>query len=426
MFRTVNLQNGVNVLLAKYEGIETVSFGISYNVGGRNEWKLPHEYDGVSHFLEHLFFKGNGIYTSDEVNEILDDLGGINNAFTTEDVTCYYAHIPAEVVDDAIELFHNLLNFRKIDPREFEKESFVVRQEMKRMEDTPHFHLFLKLKERLNKGTSLEMTVIGNEFSLTHIGLAEMEEYRDRHYDLSNAVILVVGNFEEEKIISKLNSSFGSLTTHVDKPYYERTTYRPSTRSVVSTFFMEKQLPMIYFGLGMKIPGARSKYVEGIEILSVLLSSGRSCMLQDELVRPGIASFAWAEVDLWEDIGNLIVVVGTETGRAVEAIDTTFRTLYKLATTEIDEALLQKLCSRIEYKLRSSLENPRSYLFQQSTSYWRLGRFETIDEQLEKYRSVTPELIREIQTVVFGKVEFEMGVVGSEDISSVDFPEDAW
>ena len=426
MVRTIELDNGVRVLLAKYEGIETVSFGISYNVGGRNEWKLPPEYDGVSHFLEHLFFKGNGIYTSDEVNEILDDLGGINNAFTTEDVTCYYAHVPVEEVDGAIELFHNLLNYGKIEQKEFEKESFVVRQEMKRMEDTPHFHLFLKLKEKLNKDTSLEMTVIGNEYSLTHITLTEMEEYRDRHYDLCNAVILVVGNFEEEEIISKLNSSFGSLAISSDKPEFERTTYIPSLGSGISSFFMRKQLPMTYFAIGMKIPGARSSYTEGIEILSILLSSGRSSILQEDLVRPGIANFAWAEFDMWEDVGNLIVVVGTETEKVEEAIHTTFLSLHRLATTEIDEQLLEKLCSRLEYKLRSTLESPMSYLFQQSTSYWRRGRFEGIDEQLEMYRNVTPELVREIQATVFSNVEFVVGIVGNVEIDSVNFPENTW
>ena len=426
MFRTMKLNNGVSVLLAHYDGIETLSIGISYNVGGRNEWKLPPEYDGVSHFLEHVFFKGNGKYSSSQVNEILDDLGGMNNAFTTDDVTCYYAHVPVEAADAAIDLFHNLLNFRNIDGNEFEKESFVVRQEMRRMEDTPHFLLFVKLKEAINAGSSLEMTVIGNEYSLSTIKLEQMEEYREKYYDLSNAVIMIIGNFDESSILDKLNSSFGSFPISESKPSYESTQFIPPTSSSLSSIFIQKPLPLLYFGLGMLTVGAKSKYAESLEILSVYLSSGRSSVLEEDLVRPGIASFAWAELDLWEDIGNLIIVVGAEQENFDEARELSFKALYKLKTTNFDEELLTKLCDKMERKLRMGLENPQNLLFQQSTTYWRRGKFESIEEQIEFYRSVTPEMIVEAQEYIFTNVRIVFGLVGEDDLSTGKFPKGTW
>ena len=112
-FEVRKLKNGTPVLLATFPDSETVTLGITYNVGGRNEWKKGKEYDGVSHFLEHQFFKGNpeaGLNPI-EVNQAFDALGGLSNAFTMEDTTCYYVKCLNTELDNAINLWNKLLIF---------------------------------------------------------------------------------------------------------------------------------------------------------------------------------------------------------------------------------------------------------------------------------------------------------------------------
>ncbi|MHA2253417.1 MAG: M16 family metallopeptidase, partial [Candidatus Kariarchaeaceae archaeon] len=284
-FEVRKLRNGVPVLLETYKDGETTTIGISYNVGGRNEWKRGAEYDGISHFLEHVFFLGNENITPKEVNEALDDLGGIDNAFTTEDTTCYFAKVLNTEIFNAIDLWNTLLTFGEISKQDFDKEAFVVKQEFRRFEDNPPFLLQVTLQKNLFKNTSLEMDVLGNLDSLSNVSMKQMEDYRSEHYGLENAILMVLGNFDKEKVFEKLEQTFGTKKVRSDKPKYQLTTYETPIQSFIKVVTIEKDTPLVFFGLDIKTPGGKSEYANAIDILSSYITLGKSSLLQKQLVR---------------------------------------------------------------------------------------------------------------------------------------------
>ncbi|MHA2404797.1 MAG: M16 family metallopeptidase, partial [Candidatus Kariarchaeaceae archaeon] len=374
-FEVRKLKNGVPVLLVSYKDGETATIGISYNVGGRNEWKRGKSMDGISHFLEHQFFKGAPPLSSKIINERLDDLGGLDNAFTTEDTTCYFAKVLRSEIYNAIDLWSDLLVFGEISQKEFDNEAFVVKQEFRRFEDNPPFLLQVTLQKELFKGTSLEMDVIGNVESLSTVTLRQMEIYRNKHYGLENAVLMVLGNFDTEEVFAKLEETFGKRVVSPKKPRYELTSFEKPSKSSLKLISIEKDTPLIFFGLAIKTPGGSSKFAPALEILSAYLSMGKSSLIQKQLVRPGISAFAFAFTQLWEDVGQLMFVAGTPGPNYEQAHETSIKMLYEALTAEITPQLLEKICDRIEFSIRSNSEEPMDILFEQSTGYWRRGRF---------------------------------------------------
>ena len=428
-FDVRKLKNGTPVLLATFPDSESVTIGISYNVGGRNEYKRDASYDGISHFLEHQFFKGNpetGL-TPFGVNAAFDALGGISNAFTTEDTTCYFVKCLNTEVYKAIDLWNKLLIFGKINQEDFDKEAFVVKQEFRRMEDSPPFLLYTKMKKALNKGTSLEMDVIGNEASLTSVTLEQMESYRFEHYGLENACLMILGNYDKEAVFNKLEKTFGVKETKSEKPRYELTSYTPPTESKLEILKVDKDTPLVFFGLGLKTPGAKSSDELALEILMSYITLGKSSLLQEKLVRSGVCAFATSFTQVYEDLGNLVLLAGAPPQIYPQAHEETMKMLYHVLNMELTEEWLENILNRIDYDYRSSSEEPMDMLSSQSTDYWRKGKFESMEERLAHLRSVTLDDIDRVRKQVFGNLEGIYGLMGGDtNAFTPQFPENTW
>ncbi|MHA2029128.1 MAG: M16 family metallopeptidase [Candidatus Kariarchaeaceae archaeon] len=427
-FEVRKLNNGTPVLLATFPDSQTVTFGITYNVGGRNEWQRGIEFDGVSHFLEHQFFKGNpetGLNPI-SVNQAFDSLGGMSNAFTMADTTCYFVKCLNTELDNAIELWNKLLIFGEIDQEEFDKESFVVRQEFRRMEDSPVSLLYFTMKKQLHLGTSLEMDVIGNEESLSKITLSQMEEYRNEHYGMENAALMVLGNYSKDDVFNKLNNTFGNKPARDMKPSYNLTTYRKPVENRLKIVKIDKQTPLVFFGLGMKTPGGLSDDRAALEIIMAYLTLGKSSLLQEKLVRTGICAFATSFTELYEDVGNIFLLAGTPPTVYPQAHEASFKMLHEMLTMQWDQDILNNIIERIEYSYRSSSEEPMSMLMGQATSLWRRGKFQSMEERLNELKSTSLDKINEVKNKIFSNISGVYGVIGDEASFNSNFPSGTW
>ncbi|MDH5403052.1 MAG: insulinase family protein [Candidatus Heimdallarchaeota archaeon] len=426
-FDVRKLKNGVPVLLAHYDEGETVTIGITYNVGGRNEWENK-SLDGISHFLEHQFFKGNEHISPNEVLEKVDELGGMTNAFTMEDCTIYFSKCMSSELDNAISLWDELLTFGVISQEEFDKEAFVVRQEFRRAEDSPGNLIYRKVKKELFKNTSLEMDVIGTEESLSSMTLDQMERYRAKYYGMENCALLIVGNFDKEELFTKLNSTFGNKKFRDEKPKYQLTQYNIPKENKINVIRVEKETPLVFYDLAILTPGRKSKHYHAIELLSHLISLGRSSLIQQRLIRKGLCSYAYLYYNYYEDIGSLEFYAASSPHQIKESLDTTFILLHDVLTMEITSDTLAKLCDKIEYQVLSAFEDPSQLMQLQSIDYWRNGRFITLEDQMKAIRDVTIEDFDEVRQLILGNLQATLGVLGkSEDINfELTFPENTW
>lgn len=422
---TKSLDNGIPVLMVDYPDGQTATIGITYNVGGRNEWK-DKTIDGISHFLEHQFFKGNENIDAFEVSKALDDLGGITNAFTTEDTTCYFTKCLNTEIDDAIDLWNELLRFGEISQEEFDKEAFVVKQEFRRLEDNPPALLFREIKKNLFAGTSLEMDVIGTEESLSNMTLKQMERYREEHYGLENAALMVLGNFNTDLVFKKLNETFGRRGIKGDKPKYELTDYTPESKSVMKTVHIDKETPLTFFGFGLKTPGGKSEEQNALNLFMAHLTLGESSLIQKKLVKSGICSFATSFTQKFEDIGCMVFIAGTPPQMYETAHNTAMQMLWDALHEEITQDDLDSICKRLEYDLRSTFEEPMMMLYAQSRNYWRTGEFKSLETILEELKSVKVEEFNNVRNMILFNLNGVYGTLGKTTDVDIGFPENTW
>lgn len=423
-FSVKQLDNGVPVLMVSYPDGETVSLGISFGVGGRNEWE-DKSLDGISHFLEHQFFKGNDNLSPADVNRALDTLGGIDNAFTTEDATCYFVKCLNTEIYNAIDLWGEFLTYGKIDQTEFDKESFVVRQEFRRFEDSPASRLYFDLKKTLFQGTSLEMDVIGTEKSLETVTLEQMERYRAAHYGFENAVLMLLGNYDKAKVFDKLNQTFGNRPVRSQRPTYKLSQYTVPTQTKVRRIIREKDTPLIFFGLAIRTPGARSNDYYALELLDAYLSLGRSSPLHKRLVRSGLTSFAEIFTQTFEDMGLLVFLAGGPEEIYEKAHNEVFRMLHHALTDPVDEKILEDLCQRLEYSKLAGEEDPINVLLNQATEYWQKGYFESFESYLDKVKSVSVEEFDTLRKQILQDLDAVYGITGKTELR-FEFPENTW
>ncbi|MHA2504408.1 MAG: M16 family metallopeptidase [Candidatus Kariarchaeaceae archaeon] len=424
------LNNGVPVLLVQYPGSKSATIGVSFNVGGRNEWGRSPEFNGISHFLEHQFFKGDEArgLTSLKVSQKLDDLGGLINAFTWKQVTCYFTKTLNTEIENAIDLWADLLTFGQISQEEFDKESFVVRQEFNmRKQDNPFFFLFSEISTQLHQGTSLEMDVIGTEEALSSVTLKQMEDYRYEHYDLSNAALMVLGNFDFDKIFDRLNSTFGSRAVRDIKPSYKLVEFQLPQENVMSMYRYDKPSPLTLIGVGIKTPGAKSEDMSAMEILNSYLSLGRSSLAQQKLVRSGLTAFANVGTSTYEDIGELVVLVGAPPAMTQQAHNALFEMLYEALTMDITEELLGSICDQIEFSRRRSREDPLQVMQQQAFDIWDLGEFISLEDYMQKLRNVTVNNYNHVRNKILKNLKGVYLMMGTipEDFHP-SFPEGTW
>jgi zinc protease len=360
------------------------------------------------------------------VHQRIDELGGVTNAFTYKQVTCYFTKSLASELDQAIELWNELLTFGEISQEEFDKESHVVQQEFRRGEDNPVQFLFRKLSTHLHEGTSLEMDVIGNEESLSTVTLDQMEQYRFEHYDLKNAALMILGNFDADKVYNSLNSTFGQRKVREEKPSYQLAEYKAPQENNVRLFRYDKPSPLALLGIGIRTPGARSEDHAALEILSSYISLGRSSLIQEKLVRSGITAFAFSTGNSFEDVGEIMILVGAPPPMVQQAHDQLMHMLHDALTMEITEELLDEVCDQIEYSKRRSREEPMSVLMDQAFDYWDSGEFVSLEESMARLRAVTVEDYNQVRQKVLGHLDGVYLMMGTVGDFHPEFPEGTW
>jgi len=215
------LENGMKVLLIERHFDPVVAVMLWYKVGARNE--LERE-AGVSHFLEHMMFKGSARYAKGAIDRITTTLGGTNNAFTTADHTAYWFEFASDRWESALEVEADRMRALLLDPAEFEAEKQVVLEELAQGEDDPWRVLSQEVQSALFPRHPYRRPVIGYADTLKALRVSEMRDYYERFYHPGNAVLVVSGDFEPARALATVQRLLGSIPA--GKPYAEADAFR--------------------------------------------------------------------------------------------------------------------------------------------------------------------------------------------------------
>lgn len=208
MYKIHKLENGLTIVGEEIPYLKSITLGVWVNAGSRIE---SEKLSGVSHFIEHMLFKGTKNRTSKEIASTIDNLGGQINAFTSKECTCYYVKLLDEHINIGLDILSDMFLNPLFDKEDIEKERQVILEELKMYEDSPEDLVYDLLMEGIYKTDALGMNIIGTKESLYNINKDTIKDYFDKYYVASNSVISISGNFKFEEMVKLIENKFKDL-----------------------------------------------------------------------------------------------------------------------------------------------------------------------------------------------------------------------
>jgi zinc protease len=402
------LDNGLRVLLLEDRRSPIVSFQVWYRVGSRNEERGR---TGIAHFLEHMMFKGTPKYGRGEFARLVEQNGGQDNAFTSQDVTSYYVNIAADKLDLVVELEADRMVNALLDPQEIESERQVVIEERRtRTEDDPSGFLGEEIEAMAFRAHPYGQPVIGWMEDLKRITPAEIRAFYKVYYQPNNAIVVAVGDFSAPALMAKIKEHFGRIPRAPEPP---RVTAVEPVQNGERRLLVQKeaQLPIVY--LAYHVPNQTSQDAPALEMLSTILSSGRSSRLyrslvyQRQLALEAGGDYSWFSFD-----PNLFWFWATAMpGQTPETLEKELLgEMDKLGKEPVTDLELQRARNQIE----------AAFVFQEDSIHRRaslLARFETIggpalkDTSLQRIRAVTAADVQRVARAYFLEQRKNTGVL---------------
>jgi zinc protease len=404
----VTLDNGLRVLLLEDHRSPIVSFQVWYRVGSRDEQRGA---TGIAHFLEHLMFKGTPTRGPKQFARLVEENGGQDNAFTSQDVTSYFVDIAADKLDLVIELEADRMQNLLLDPKEIASEREVVIEERRtRTEDDPGGFLGEEVNSIAFKAHPYGYPIIGWMEDITRITPAEIRAFYKTYYVPNNALVVAVGAFEAPAVLGKIRRSFGRIPRGKTPPPV-LAVEPPQNGERRVTVRKEAELPIVY--LGWHVPNQRSNDAPALEVLSTILSGGRASRLYRDLVyQRQLALEAGGDYSYFSIDPNLFWFWATPMpGRTSETLEAELsKHMERLKTEPVTDEELARAKNQIE----------SAFVFQDDSVHRRaalLARFEFIggyelkDSFITKIRAVTAADLTRVAGAWFAPDRKSVGIL---------------
>ena len=381
-FRT--LSNGFRIVTEAMPGLQSASVGLWVEAGGRHE--AP-EQNGIAHFLEHMAFKGTKRRSALRIAEEIEDVGGYINAYTSREMTAYYARVLSGDVVMALDVIADIvLNpvFRKAD---IETERHVILQEIGQALDTPDDIIFDWLHEVSYPDQPFGRTILGPEERVASFKKADFEGFTGQHYGPDQMILSAAGGVDHEAIVAAAERIFGGL-----KPL-GRSTVQPA-RFAGGERREVKDLEQVHFALSFEGPGYRDDKVYTSQVYSMAMGGGMSSRLFQKIREDrGLCYSIYAQSSAYEDTGQVTIYAGTS---EAEIGDLTRLTLDELkrAADDMTEAEVARARAQLRAGLLMGLESPSSRTERNARLLSIWGRVPDVAEAVAKIDAVDTGAVR--------------------------------
>jgi predicted Zn-dependent peptidase len=403
------LSDGLRVVTTPVPTSESVSVNLFVGAGSRGE---DEHNMGVAHFLEHMAFKGttrrpNAIL----VAEAIEGAGGILNAYTSKELTCYWNHVPFDELERAMDVLADMLHNSLLDPEEITRESTVVQQEIKRTQDQPGAYVGELLGRAFYGDHQMGWSTAGTEESVAALTRDDFVNWIETWYGASNMVLSVAGNTTHERVVSLAEQLFldGRTAAPPDMPALEAS---PPAEHLLGD---QRDISQSNLALGMPaLPrDDPDRYI--LMILNAVLGRGMSSRLFKEVrERRGLAYSVGSAVSRYSDCGMLGVSAGVSPENVVEATSVILDELEKLTAEPVPPEELQKAIDYTVGSFRLSLESTMALGQRAGESLLTLGEIEPVESVVSKLRAVTAEDVLRVAGRVISRRKTAIALVGPE------------
>jgi len=401
LIKRYTCKNGVRIVLENIPTVRSVAIGVWIGTGSRSEHP---EINGVSHFLEHMFFKGTKTRSAREIAESFDRIGGQVNAFTSKEYTCYYAKVLDEHADQALDVLADMFFNSSFDEEELAREKNVVYEEIKMYEDTPDDIVHDLLGKAVYGNHPLGYPILGTEDTLKTFNGDSLRQYMEQMYIPENIVISVAGNIDES-FIQQVENYFGTYTSSHSAHQYVQPEFH------TNHIARKKETEQAHLCLGFKgLPIGGEDVYSLIVLNNVLGGSMSSRLFQEVREQRGLAYSVFSYHSSYRDSGLVTIYGGTGSHQLDVLYDTVQETLYDLKDKGITDKELSNSKEQLKGNLMLSLESTNSRMSRNGKNELMLGYHRSLDEILDLVNAVTKDSVNGLARDIF-KDEFALSLI---------------
>ncbi|SDM01204.1 pitrilysin family protein [Bacillus sp. OK048] len=392
MINKYSCKNGVRIVLENIPTVRSVAIGVWIGTGSRNE---NPQTNGISHFLEHMFFKGTKTRSAKEIAESFDSIGGQVNAFTSKEYTCYYAKVLDTHAQFALDVLADMFFNSTFVEEELNKERNVVLEEIKMYDDTPDDIVHDLLSRAIYGDHPLGYPILGTEKTLNTFTSETLKEYIHNHYTPENVVISIAGNISES-FIKEVEKYFGSYEGGKSAITENIPTFQSNNLS------RKKETEQAHLCIGFEGLKIGHEDVYSLIILNNILGGSMSSRLFQEVrEQRGLAYSVFSYHSAYQDNGVVTVYGGTGAKQLDVLFETVQETLEKLKQEGITEKELINSKEQLKGSLMLSLESTNSRMSRNGKNELLLKRHRSLDEIIEQIDQVSKQSVDGMATSVF-------------------------
>lgn len=402
------LDCGVRMVMEPTDYVRSAAAGIWVRAGSSLE---KEEISGVSHFIEHMMFKGTKKRTARQIAEDADRIGGLSNAFTGKEATCYYMKTLSSNIYDGCEILIDMVTSSVFDETEMDKERQVILEEIKMVKDTPDDDVMEMISELVASGDPIGNTILGTPESLAAIGRKELVGYYENEYSRDNTVIAVSGNFDPDRLADQFEEGLGGMKATKELPQPKEVTYKRDFKVKV------KDIEQTHICMACpSISLGDDDYYAMVLLNSIFGGSMSSRLFQNIREDKGLAYSVASMNVLSSRTGFFNIYAGIaheNVGKAIEAIKEELDSIRTRGVTSEELAMAKE---QVKSSYIFGLENINSRMFNLGKNKLLLDRIYDPDEVIAAFDAVTEEDILKMAGIVGDPENFCAAAVTGEDM----------
>lgn len=384
-FRQHELPNGLTIIAEIDEAAASAAAGFFVRTGARDE-RSP--VMGVSHFLEHMMFKGTDDLSAEAINQAFDDLGASNNAFTSNEITCFYAHVLPEAAPPAIDVLGRMMR-PSLRQDDFDTEKGVILEEIAMYKDNPFWVLYEECVDRYYAPHALRHRVLGTVETITDLSREQMQSYFTDRYSADNTTVALAGNIDFDASVAQI----AELCGHWDRTDARRDAARPTTNAESFRLTDEKVSRAYLLGLADAPHGNDDRRYAAM-LASQVLGGADNSRLHWALLETGMADEAQSAYDGHEGVGEFFVYASCDPDKADEVWGVVERECEGLsASLEADD--LAKLRAKLATGVTLQGERPMGRMMRLGRQWTLQHKYTPLEDELARIDAVTLDHVRE-------------------------------
>lgn len=407
-YHVTKLSNGLRVVSEKIDHVNSFSLGFWFNVGSRDEIKQT---NGISHFLEHMFFKGTRKRTAKKISDEIESLGGYLNAFTSKEHTCFYGRGMSKNLEKTFAVLADMVQDSLFDSKELKKEARVVIDELRDIEDSPEELIFDKFETNIFKGNSLSMPIIGTENNVAGFTRNDLTDHIEKNYIINNFAIVASGAVDHEKLLKLVDKYILGINNLKAK---KRKKFNSHS---ANDLYVYKDINQAHLIIGGTTFGYNNVDRAASNVISNILGEGSSSRLFQSLrEKNGIAYQINTFMNSFYDISSFGVYLSTNEDSLKKARKIILNEFDKMKQKKVSQRELNRAKEYIKCHIQMSLESTSNRMMRMGHSILYYDKIKSVETSLKEIESVTQEDIIEYSQVLFNPDNISSVLISSKNL----------